>query len=560
MRRRTTTTACFFISLLTTFSIFATFSLYLTRQQSTNDFTTLTNPSSSSNTDSLLLSISEESERVISSTVYDSNPDAILMPDWEILLVFSPDHHLSSFSDDDRFTCVFQNNDTSPAKLVGILPFDNRATFKCVLPYRVRRLRPFLQPIFKSSSQMVMESESSKKELFRWGFLAYESLSTETDVILFAKGVNSRQGLNRSPEDLHCVFSNGGHNTTIKTAVTSSKQEVFRCRHPDISAFLRIGAETTKISLEITKANNSIVPSVAYYTPLPRNLVKMQQKSLICACTMVYNVGKFLKEWVIYHSVIGVEKFFLYDNGSDDDLQDVVNELRERNYQVETILWPWSKTQEAGFSHSATYANDMCTWMMYVDVDEFIYSPSWLKSPNPSSDMLKSLLPRSQRVGQVMVKCYEFGPSNQMVHPRDGVTQGYTCRTRMEQRHKSIVLLDAVDISLRNVVHHFQLRNGYRVKKMSLDNGVVNHYKYQAWSEFRTKFRRRVSAYVVDWKQGVNLKSKDRTPGLGFEPIEPKGWPQRFCDVHDYRLRDATRRWFRLDSSSDRYKMGWQEL
>ncbi|KAF5178629.1 Glycosyltransferase family 92 protein [Thalictrum thalictroides] len=292
----------------------------------------------------------------------------------------------------------------------------------------------------------------------------------------------------------------------------------------------------------------------------------MKKKSLICACTMVYNVAKFLKEWVIYGSKIGVERFLVYDNGSDDDVEKVVNELREKGYHVETIYWPWTKTQEAGFSHCATYANDTCTWMMYIDVDEFIYSPSWLNASYPSSQMLRSLLPKrrssssSSSIGQIMIKCYEFGPSNQSSHPINGVIQGYTCRSKIEQRHKSIVLLDAIDISLVNVIHHFQLKKGYRVKKLSLEEGVVNHYKYQAWSEFKTKFRRRVSAYVFDWKQGVNPKSKDRTPGLGFEPVEPKGWANRFCDVHDYRLQEASRKWFGMVSSGSEYKMSWNDL
>jgi len=31
----------------------------------------------------------------------------------------------------------------------------------------------------------------------------------------------------------------------------------------------------------------------------------------VCACTMVYDVAKFLPEWLLYHSWMGVERFFL---------------------------------------------------------------------------------------------------------------------------------------------------------------------------------------------------------------------------------------------------------
>ncbi|OWM81176.1 hypothetical protein CDL15_Pgr007207 [Punica granatum] len=490
-------------------------------------------------------------------------PVAILFPDWEVFVVADP----SSVSPGDELHCVFQNNATSPARFAGVLPFTNRTTFRCLLPPSVRRLRPFYQPLLTSFPRgpHPVRSHSPPPELFRWNFLAYESFSTEDDVVLFVKGVNNRQGINRPPSEFSCVFFNGEDpSAAVKTPVTSSIQEVFRCPHPK----LRSPAEGVdgeklafKISLEIAR-EKLVVPSVAYYAP-HRASSPRASKSLICACTMVYNVAKFLREWVTYHARVGVERFVLYDNGSEDDLAGAVEELNKDGYDVHTIMWPWPKTQEAGFSHSAVYHNDSCSWMMYVDVDEFVYVPSWDSQEQPSNKLIESsLLPqdshgiRSRVIGQVSINCNEFGPSGQRSNPPDGVTQGYTCRRRVEQRHKSIVRLSAVDLSLLNVIHHFKLRQGYLSKQMGLNRALVNHYKYQAWPEFQTKFRRRVSAYVADWTQAVNPMSKDRTPGLGFEPIEPKDWADKFCEVRDKRLKLLIQKWFGAETESG-YRMPW---
>jgi hypothetical protein len=65
-----------------------------------------------------------------------------------------------------------------------------------------------------------------------------------------------------------------------------------------------------------------IVPSVAIPVPLP--LVAQSsssEKKMVCACTMVRDVAKFLGEWVVYHAAVGVDRFFLYDNGSQDELR-----------------------------------------------------------------------------------------------------------------------------------------------------------------------------------------------------------------------------------------------
>ena len=93
---------------------------------------------------------------------------------------------------------------------------------------------------------------------------------------------------------------------------------------------------------------------------------------------------------------------------------------------------------------------------------------------------------------------------------------------------------------------------------MGPESAVVNHYKYQAWPEFKAKFRRRVSAYVVDWRESLNPKSKDRTPGLGFEPVEPNGWPKMFCDIRDDRLKLLSRKWFGIRTGTGS-KMVWQQ-
>ena len=134
-------------------------------------------------------------------------------------------------------------------------------------------------------------------------------------------------------------------------------------------------------------------------------------------------------------------------------------------------------------------------------------------------------------VGQLILGCKDFEPSGQSNHPEEGVTQVYTCRRLAP--------------SLMNSVHHFEVRAGFRWERSG--HARVNHYKYQAWDEFKVKFRRRVSTYVADWTDRVSQGSK--------EAVEPEGWPNKFCEVEDTMLRDATRRWFGFRFTTDANKL-----
>ncbi|KAL6873965.1 hypothetical protein ACP4OV_014047 [Aristida adscensionis] len=491
--------------------------------------------------------------------------DAVLLPDWEVLVLLPRTAAAAVALDGGgrgNATCVFFAGGAaaaavaSPARALGRMPASGRRAYACTMPRPARRRHPLRAPRLitasSSSSSAVAagkeaeaeaeaEARSPPPEMLRWsGKLVYDAvaLGGGGDVLVFAKGVNPRQGVNRAASDVRCVYYRRGADSADVVAsllAATSAQQVFRCPPPPTPQELRV---------TLAVAGEELIPSLATYSP-PRGRhvgSAPPNKKLICACTMVRDVAKFLREWVVYHAAVGVDRFYLYDNGSEDDLADQVRQLSAAGFDISVRSWPWPKTQEAGFSYTAAVHQDSCEWMAFIDVDEFIFSPGWTKSRKPTKSMLRSIMAVEPDVGQVMLGCVDFGPSGQTTHPKEGVTQGYTCRRRTKERHKSLLRLDAVDQSLMNSIHHFDLQSGFRGEQSR--QARVNHYKYQAWEEFKVKFRRRVSTYVADWTDPVNPGSKDRTPGLGFEAVEPAGWAQKFCEVEDTLLRDVTRRWF----------------
>lgn len=381
-----------------------------------------------------------------------------------------------------------------------------------------------------------------------WDSLAYESLldGRDNSTIVFAKGLNLRPGRLSDPSRYECVFGwdFARPRFLITSNALSAAQEIVRCRTP-LSVLRRhsaAAAEKRPVMVSVkdrARGVPHILPSVARPVLIPRDGGEQEGKHQMCVCTMLRNQARFLTEWITYHGRIGVGRWFIYDNNSDDAIEETLRGMPE--YNVTRHAWPWVKAQEAGFAHCALRARASCQWVAFIDVDEFLYLPSPALS---LQEVLSNYTTSFPQIAELRTACHTFGPSGHRAAPPEGVTVGYTCRMSAPERHKSIVRPEALSTSLINVVHHFHLKEGFRYVNMDRATMVINHYKYQAWEVFKEKFYRRVATYVADWQDEENAGSKDRAPGLGTKPVEPPDWPSRFCEVKDPGLRNRVLRIF----------------
>lgn len=377
----------------------------------------------------------------------------------------------------------------------------------------------------------------------RWDFVAYESVLDRRDnsTVIFVKGLNLRSNHLSDVSRFECVFGwqFDKPKYLLSAPVMTIAQEIVRCKTP-LSILHRVETDALPILVSV----RAIGRGIAGITPTVANPITVMKPSAdgrnrqyrMCVCTMVYNQARFLKEWIVYHSRIGVERWFLYDNNSNDSLLKTLRWMNEDGYNVTRHAWPWVKTQEAGFAHCALRARESCEWVGFIDVDEFFH----LTSPSTTSfsDILRNHSINHQNVGELRIGCHSFGPSGHKIVPKEGLMVGYTCRVSQPERHKSIVRPETLSPSLLNVVHHFHLREGFRFADVERSTMVINHYKYQVWEIFKEKFYRRVATYVADWQDEENAGSKDRAPGLGTKPVEPSDWSTRFCETNDTRLKD----------------------
>ncbi|XP_073020365.1 glycosyltransferase family 92 protein RCOM_0530710-like [Primulina eburnea] len=492
--------------------------------------------------------------------------DRVLFPDHVLLFVSGgKEGGLMKKIDVEGLECVYREigSDFVVKRVISVDEFDElRSIVRCPLPSKNYSA---LVTLRVSGKNGILKEENNgllvnNQTLNSWEKLAYSATLDGDTVVLFVKGLNLRGNKDSDPSLFSCHFGLGkwerNETFTLTTKALSAAQEVVRCPLPRSLGNNPIKANGIRVTIGVTPRirgrayKRLIVPSIAKITDFGSEGKKRKEgKYKLCACTMVWNQASSIREWIMYHSWLGVERWFIYDNNSDDGIDEVIQELDRDNYNVTRHVWPWIKTQEAGFSMCALRAKDECDWVSFMDVDEYFYFPYSTPKRHRLENLgyagqhsLRMLVANvsstSPTIAEIRTSCHSFGPSGLSTAPSQGVTVGYTCRLQSPERHKSIIRPDALDATLLNVVHHFRLKKGFRYLNLPLSTVIVNHYKYQVWEVFRAKFYRRVATYVADWQESQKEGSRDRAPGLGTEAIEPPDWPQKFCEVWDTGLRD----------------------
>lgn len=87
---------------------------------------------------------------------------------------------------------------------------------------------------------------------------------------------------------------------------------------------------------------------------------------------IVKNEGRYIEEWIEYHRLIGVEKFYIVDNGSTDDTIEVLKKYIDMGI-IELYVAEGKDLQLKAYNNLINYHRDDTKWIAFIDVDEFIY-------------------------------------------------------------------------------------------------------------------------------------------------------------------------------------------
>jgi len=119
----------------------------------------------------------------------------------------------------------------------------------------------------------------------------------------------------------------------------------------------------------------------------------------IAVCAIFKDEAPFIREWIAYHSLIGVDHFFLYDNGSVDGGAQNLGELQAK---VTTVPWNFLPGQVRAYKHFIREHGHKFKWAAFIDLDEFITLMQ--------DDSVAELLKRYEEHSLLLLNWRNFGP------------------------------------------------------------------------------------------------------------------------------------------------------
>lgn len=91
----------------------------------------------------------------------------------------------------------------------------------------------------------------------------------------------------------------------------------------------------------------------------------------LAVCAIAKDEGPYFKEWIDWHKAQGVDKFYIYDNGSTDATAEILRPYIEDS-TVEYIPFPGHRMQLAAYDDCMARHRFDTRWIAFIDLDEFI--------------------------------------------------------------------------------------------------------------------------------------------------------------------------------------------
>jgi tetratricopeptide (TPR) repeat protein len=237
-------------------------------------------------------------------------------------------------------------------------------------------------------------------------------------------------------------------------------------------------------------------------------------------CLIAKDENVYLKEWLDYHILLGVEHFWIYDNDSKVPLEETINTYVKKGWVTINRIHGRA-VQLYAYDHCIQEYGQFSQWIGFIDTDEFIVPKT---TPH-----LKNFLRDYETYAGLSISSLFYGSGGNQTRPGCGQIIGYQMRTpealSKNRFIKSIVQPDKVVFPISP--HSFMYKEG---------EFCVNENNARVDSQFfpcyvaKIQLNHYYTRSAQEWKE-----KKIRGRGDSGDPYEDDAWVDlnKNSSIHD---------------------------
>lgn len=227
----------------------------------------------------------------------------------------------------------------------------------------------------------------------------------------------------------------------------------------------------------------------------------------ISICGIFKNESKFLKEWIEYHIMIGVDHFYMYNNNSEDDYLEMLQPYIDNGY-VTLVQWPYSQAQIQAYKDCFERYGNETQWLSFLDIDEFLV-------PKYKTD-INEWIHDYDKYPVILIYWKMFGTSGFMKHDYNklSIEQYVICHEKFGKQWGKCIVNTDNDIAYYNQMTHHYTCVRYSILGIKIRVVPVNIFKRFIVGCFQLKCMDRYSRATIQinhyWSKAWNLYDEKR--------------------------------------------------
>ncbi|PZP47810.1 MAG: hypothetical protein DI598_10670 [Pseudopedobacter saltans] len=225
-------------------------------------------------------------------------------------------------------------------------------------------------------------------------------------------------------------------------------------------------------------------------------------KYYVSICAIQKDENDYLEEWIRFHLKIGIDHFFIYDNGSKISPSLILREYTNKGV-VTIINYPGDSKQNEAYLHCIKRNKYLSKWIACIDIDEYIV-------PKIPKGDLKGFLKDFEHYGGFGMNWLIFGSNGHKFKTKKSQLESFVMRSYEDfpvNKHiKSIVQPKfVIDV---NSPHHFKFVMGKKCvnenfeiiegpfSEHSSKKIQLNHYYCRSEEEYLEKISRGYADHI----------------------------------------------------------------